>query len=59
MRFTDVVDCGRRCPGRDVADKTLFITIVLSTAVFNISKMKDESGREIEPAREYTLGLNR
>lgn len=53
------MDYDRRCPGRDVAEKTLFITIALSTAVFNISKMKDESGREIEPAHEYTLGLNR
>lgn len=49
----------RICPGKDVADNMLFITIAMSAAVFNISKMKDEFGKEIEPVRDYTVGIIR
>lgn len=40
---------GRRiCPGRFFADSGLYLNIVQSLAVFNISKAVDEQGREIE-----------
>ncbi|KAK5634643.1 hypothetical protein RRF57_010356 [Xylaria bambusicola] len=49
---------GRRiCPGRFIADSSVWLTIVRSLAVFNISKGLDENGREIEPTMKFTPGL--
>ncbi|KAL7623778.1 hypothetical protein AAE478_005331 [Parahypoxylon ruwenzoriense] len=50
---------GRRmCPGRLLADSSIFLTIAQSLAVFDIKKAVDEStGREIEPALGTTAGL--
>jgi len=48
---------GRRvCPGQKLAEASVFISCVMSLAVFNISKGVDESGREIEPTVAYTDG---
>lgn len=41
----------------EVAQRSLFLAIATSTAVFNISKAKDVSGKEIEPLHEYFHGL--
>ncbi|KAI1360360.1 cytochrome protein [Xylaria arbuscula] len=49
---------GRRiCPGRYFADSTVWLTIVRSLAVFDISKALDEHGREIEPIAKFTASL--
>uniref|UniRef100_P9WEI7 Cytochrome P450 monooxygenase claR n=1 Tax=Ampulloclitocybe clavipes TaxID=56467 RepID=CLAR_AMPCV len=48
---------GRRaCPGQELADTNMFLTIAMSLAVFNISKAVDEKGREIEPVNEFSSG---
>ena len=49
----------RICPGKELAEGTLFIAIAMTAAVFNISKAKDENGNIIEPVCEYTAGLLR
>ncbi|KAI0430659.1 cytochrome protein [Xylaria sp. FL1042] len=49
---------GRRiCPGRYIADSSVWLTIVRSLAVFEISKGLDENGREIEPTVRFTPGV--
>lgn len=45
------------CPGRDLADLSLFILLSTALAVFNISKPKDENGQTIEQVSEWTPGL--
>ncbi|KZT58207.1 cytochrome P450 [Calocera cornea HHB12733] len=50
---------GRRvCPGtcQHLADAMLYITIVSTLAIFNISKAVDKHGQVIEPALEFTTG---
>jgi hypothetical protein len=46
-------------PGLKLAEASVFISCVMSLAVFDISKGVDESGREIEPNVEYTEGTIR
>lgn len=49
---------GRRiCPGRYFADTSVWLTIVRSLAVFNISKALDKNGREIKPTVKFTPSL--
>ncbi len=50
---------GRRiCPGRLLADSSLFLTIAQSLAVFDISKAVDkQTGREVEPVLGTKPGL--
>ncbi|KAI1348904.1 cytochrome protein [Xylaria sp. FL0043] len=49
---------GRRiCPGRYIADSSVWLTIVRSLAVFDISKGLDENGCEIEPTVKFTPGI--
>ncbi|KAI0471433.1 cytochrome protein [Xylaria cf. heliscus] len=49
---------GRRiCPGRYLANTSVWLTIAQSLAVLNISKGLDESGREIEPTVQFTPGI--
>lgn len=49
---------GRRiCPGRLLADNSIFLTIAQCLAAFNISKAIDEAGKEIEPTVEFTPGI--
>lgn len=49
----------RICPGKELAESTMFIAIAMIAASFDISKAKDTLGREIEPVREYSSGLLR
>ena len=49
---------GRRtCPGRYVADQTLFITVARVLAAFDLGKAVDKAGKEIEPQRVGSPGL--
>lgn len=48
---------GRRiCPGRHVAESSLFLTVAQLLATFNISKDIDAEGNEIEPVVGGTPG---
>ena len=42
-----------------MAESTLFIAIAMIAATFDIAKEKDEFGKEVEPAVEYTAGVVR
>ncbi|TDZ33843.1 Multifunctional cytochrome P450 monooxygenase [Colletotrichum spinosum] len=49
---------GRRiCPGRFLADESLFITIARLLVTFDIKKAVDASGKEIDPEIVTTSGL--
>lgn len=49
---------GRRvCPGKELADTSLFITFASVLSVFNISKAKDSEGKVVEVIPEYTSGI--
>lgn len=49
---------GRRvCPGRYLADSNLFLTISQMLAVFDISKVRDDKGNELEPHVTSIPGL--
>ncbi|PTB63697.1 cytochrome P450 [Trichoderma citrinoviride] len=49
---------GRRiCPGRFLADSSLFLNLASLVAVFNIDKEIDEKGNVMEPKLEFEAGL--
>ncbi|KDQ57072.1 hypothetical protein JAAARDRAFT_35668 [Jaapia argillacea MUCL 33604] len=49
---------GRRiCPGRILADASIYISIAMSLAVFDITKAKDERGNVLEPVKDFTSGI--
>ncbi|KAJ7251337.1 cytochrome P450 [Mycena rebaudengoi] len=49
---------GRRvCPGRHMAQSTLWITVASLLAVFNITKAIGEDGKILEPSYEYHSAL--
>ncbi|KZT18054.1 putative CyP450 monooxygenase [Neolentinus lepideus HHB14362 ss-1] len=49
---------GRRiCPGRHLADATVWAAIALVVAVFDIKKCKDEAGNDIDVLEDYQDGL--
>lgn len=49
---------GRRvCPGRQIADASLFLTIANTLAVFDVKKPLGEDGKEIEPPVDFTPGI--
>ncbi|KAH8105630.1 cytochrome P450 [Phellopilus nigrolimitatus] len=49
---------GRRiCPGKELADHTLFLTIAMALAVFKISAPLDANGNPIEQSGAYVPGL--
>lgn len=51
---------GRRsCPGKRMAVSFIFLVIARTLAAFDISKARDDQGRAIEPAAEYTQGMLR
>ncbi|KAI0857327.1 cytochrome P450 oxidoreductase OrdA-like protein [Xylaria cubensis] len=67
-RFIDPSSCrdprdfvfgfGRRaCPGKLLADSTVWLTIACTLAVFDIGKPMSETGEEIEPEAKFTPGL--
>lgn len=49
---------GRRvCPGRILAENSLYLSIVQSLAVFKISKAVDQTGKEIDPVVSPQAGI--
>lgn len=46
----------RICPGRRFADSSIWLAIANIIAMFDIRKVRDNAGREIEPAVEFTSG---
>ncbi|KAL4261036.1 cytochrome P450 family protein [Pleurotus pulmonarius] len=51
---------GRRiCPGRFFAMDSLFISIASILSCFDITKVKDKEGRDIEPDIQWTSGFSR
>lgn len=49
---------GRRaCPGRLLAETSMWLTIAQSLATFEIGKAMGEDGKEIEPSVEYADGF--
>ena len=55
---TEAFGYGRRaCPGRYLAEDSTFLTIARILAVFDISKLRDQHGKEIEFEIEKTVGL--
>ncbi|QYT01221.1 Cytochrome P450 oxidoreductase OrdA-like protein [Trichoderma simmonsii] len=56
--LSELFGYGRRiCPGRYMADDSIFITMVRLLATFNISKAVDEQGVPMEPRVEQLPGL--
>ncbi|EJD47037.1 cytochrome P450 [Auricularia subglabra TFB-10046 SS5] len=49
----------RECPGRYVADSSIWLMIASILASFDISKRKDDQGHEITPTVEYSGGIIR
>lgn len=47
----------RECPGRFIADNSMWLMIASILATFDISKAKDRDGREIVPEVEYVAGI--
>ncbi|KAJ0116179.1 hypothetical protein J7T55_005125 [Diaporthe amygdali] len=49
---------GRRtCPGKQLGDSSVWLTLARSLAVLHISKSLDDSGNEIEPAVSFEPGV--
>lgn len=49
---------GRRsCPGQQLAESSVWLTVARSLAVFDISKGLDEKGREVEPEVRFSPGV--
>jgi hypothetical protein len=49
---------GRRvCPGRLLADHTVWLTVARSLAVFDITKGTEAGGKEISPNVRFTPGV--
>ncbi|KAI0594821.1 cytochrome P450 [Biscogniauxia sp. FL1348] len=56
--YNYVFGFGRRiCPGKLLADSSVWLTIARSLAVFDIGRGVDEAGREIEPDVRFGAGL--
>ena len=49
----------RVCPGRHMADNTVWLTIASVLATLTLGKAKDERGKEIEIIGEFTHGAFR
>lgn len=47
----------RICPGKDFADESVFLTIAMTLAVFDIRKAKDKRGDAIEPISSFQPGI--
>jgi hypothetical protein len=48
----------RVCPGRDLADTSVWIVLATVLSTISISKAKDEHGQEITPEIAFDIGLN-
>ena len=49
----------RICPGKELADSSLFLQIAMTTATFNIRRARDKVGNEIIPINECLPGIIR
>ncbi|KZV76662.1 cytochrome P450 [Peniophora sp. CONT] len=47
----------RACPGKNLADATIFLEIALAAAVLDISRARDAGGKEILPDGKFNDGL--
>ncbi|KAF8702305.1 cytochrome P450, partial [Rhizoctonia solani] len=47
----------RRCPGVPVAHSSVWLSIVLTLATYDISALKAENGMDILPSLDYTVGV--
>ncbi|KAF8748048.1 cytochrome P450 [Rhizoctonia solani] len=47
----------RRCPGAPVAHSSVWLSIVLTLATYDISALKAENGMDILPSLDYTVGV--
>ncbi|KAF9061653.1 cytochrome P450 [Rhodocollybia butyracea] len=47
----------RQCPGMDMAESSIWMTIASLLACFDIVKAVDRKGRPIEPVEEYSSGM--
>jgi hypothetical protein len=47
----------RICPGRHLADKSVWIVMATLLSTLNISKAKDENGQEITPEIAFEVAL--
>lgn len=50
---------GRMCPGRFLADRTVWLAAARMLAVFDISRTKDAEGRLIDPEIKFATGIAR
>jgi hypothetical protein len=50
---------GRMCPGRFLADRTVWLAGARMLAVFDISGTKDAQGHPIDPEIKFTTGIAR
>lgn len=56
--YSYVFGFGRRiCPGKMLADASVWLTVARSLAVFDISKFRDDAGNEIEPTVKFSAGI--
>ncbi|KDN38011.1 hypothetical protein RSAG8_09784, partial [Rhizoctonia solani AG-8 WAC10335] len=49
----------RRCPGAPVAHSSVWLSIVLTLAIYDISPLIGDNGAPILPSLEYTIGVIR
>ncbi|KAF8989155.1 cytochrome P450 [Cyathus striatus] len=49
---------GKVCPGRHLADRTLFLVLSSILATLNIGRAKDQNGKEIVPKEELITGVS-
>ena len=47
----------RICPGKDLADSIIWITIAMSVALLDIAKARDQNGEEITPVADWSDGV--
>ena len=45
----------RICPGKNMAETTVFLAIAMTLACFDIQKARDSRGQEIEPRHEMSF----
>lgn len=47
----------RRCPGRLLADSSVWLTIAKTLAAFDIRQEKDAEGKEVQPEVRFSAGV--
>jgi len=58
MRYITIFDFGFSiCPGRYLAENSLFIAVATILQLFDISPAKDSSGKDVPPDFEWTSGV--